>query len=946
MIERTTEKLNFSVIIAKTTTCLLSIKLENLSISTLRLFKAVLSKALRALFFFSMDDLFSSEKDDHLFDLDYHPYARKRPLSSRLDRDKYDETDDEETNRQKLYLVPYRWWKEAQRSVADQVGGILYTVLSNDDDAYSEIVLNLSKEESAGTRDKVEEGVSGREYALVNEALWLRTLKWHSDSKTSGEDAMYRFVAVDQSQELFPLQIRLSFSPETNSLLVKISLKDNKVDFYRRACSIFSSQSELLQIWDFSGQTSQFVMNEIMNLPNISPGKPGKEILLELHVHGFFASTNETNERLAEQSKTENSFGKSRVKTNESSKNLSSYLTLTDTSLSGNGYRGIGLVGLTGLQNLGNTCFMNSAIQCLVHTPQLVDYFLGDYQKDINHENPLGMNGELALAFGELLRKLWAPGAMPVAPRMFKFKLAKFFPQFSDYNQHDSQEFLAFLLDGLHEDLNRVKCKPYIEAKDAEGCPDEEEADEYWQNHLARNDSIIVDVCQGQYQSTLVCPICKKVSVTFDPFMYLSLPLPSTTMRTMTLTILSTDGIMLPTQFTVTVPKCGRLKDLIDMLSVACSLRNDETLLIAEIYKNQIFRLLDEPSDSLALIRDDDKLVAYRLPKVSKIYPLVVFSHQQLERSYIFDVIASNWKPFGVPLVARIHDLSNGSEIRNQFLKLLSPFLMPVEDVINDYDGYETENTVNENTKMEDIVSPLASDSDAGSDSGAEKNFHLNTNCKFYLMDKMEPTEIKMNEPLPISRFTKQLDVSVHWPDKMIEKYDTCLLSSLPEVFKPQLFTRKPLESISLYKCLEGFLQEEPLGPDDMWYCSRCKKPRQASKKLDLWRLPEILVIHLKRFSYSRFFKNKLETYVDFPIRDLNLSNYISHIDSQFSNCYQLYAISNHYGVMGGGHYTAFVDHGHGRWYEFEDDRVFPVNEDRIKTSAAYVLFYRRVREV
>lgn len=91
-------------------------------------------------------------------------------------------------------------------------------------------------------------------------------------------------------------------------------------------------------------------------------------------------------------------------------------------------------------------------------------------------------------------------------------------------------------------------------------------------------------------------------------------------------------------------------------------------------------------------------------------------------------------------------------------------------------------------------------------------------------------------------------------------------------------------------------------------YCPRCKKPRQANKKLDLWRLPEILVIHLKRFSYNRFFKNKLETFVDFPIHDLNLSNYISHIDSQLSNCYQLYAISNHYGGMGGGHYTAFVD--------------------------------------
>lgn len=91
-------------------------------------------------------------------------------------------------------------------------------------------------------------------------------------------------------------------------------------------------------------------------------------------------------------------------------------------------------------------------------------------------------------------------------------------------------------------------------------------------------------------------------------------------------------------------------------------------------------------------------------------------------------------------------------------------------------------------------------------------------------------------------------------------------------------------------------------------YCPSCKRPRQASKKLDLWRLPEILVVHLKRFSYSRIIKNKLETYVDFPVEDFDLSTYMSHKDSHLCNRYTLYAISNHYGGMGGGHYTAFVD--------------------------------------
>lgn len=90
-------------------------------------------------------------------------------------------------------------------------------------------------------------------------------------------------------------------------------------------------------------------------------------------------------------------------------------------------------------------------------------------------------------------------------------------------------------------------------------------------------------------------------------------------------------------------------------------------------------------------------------------------------------------------------------------------------------------------------------------------------------------------------------------------------------------------------------------------YCPRCKEHRQASKKLDLWRLPDILVIHLKRFSYSKWLKNKLETFVDFPIHDLDVSKYVKSKDaSEGTHIYEMYAISNHYGGLGGGHYSAY----------------------------------------
>ncbi|XP_020533098.1 ubiquitin carboxyl-terminal hydrolase 8 isoform X2 [Jatropha curcas] len=747
-------------------------------------------------------------------------------------------------NDQRLYFVPYRWWKDAQDSTSlgesDGNKGILYIGTSGSSYAgpmklinnifSSDLVLNLRRgEEASQNGENGEVGVSGRDFALVSAEMWLKALKWHSDSKVASKYGKTFSAAEDDMSDVYPLQMRLSVQRELNSLGVKITKKDNSTELFRRACKIFTADSEALRIWDFSGQTTQFFVND-----NKSPK---------------------------------------------------------------------------------------------------------DCQRQSDQE------GEIALAFGDLLRKLWAPGASPVAPRTFKSKLARFAPQFSGFNQHDSQELLAFLLDGLHEDLNRVKSKPYVEAKDGEGRPDEEVADEYWRNHVARNDSIIVDVCQGQYKSTLVCPICKKVSVTFDPFMYLSLPLPSTNTRSMTLTVVSTDGSSQPSPYTISVPKYGKCEDLTRALSLACSLGIDETLLVAEVYNNRIIRYLEEPADSLSLIRDGDRLVAYRLNKDLDNVPLVIFMHQHMDEQYINGKLTSSWKAFGIPLVAPVCNFQNGSDIRNLYIKLLTPFQKPSDGTLSSCDTLSS-TAVEVVTGMDDTSSALGGNADPSSVEGA--NISSNSEVQFYLTDEkgtVKDSEIVMNEQLPVAGMPKRFNVLVCWPEKHIEQYETRLLNSLPEIFKSGFLAKRPQESVSLYKCLEAFLKEEPLGPDDMWFCPSCKKHRQASKKLDLWRLPEILVIHLKRFSYTRFMKNKLEAYVDFPVDDLDLSTYISYKNGQLSHRYMLYAISNHYGSMGGGHYTAFVHHGGDRWYDFDDSQVHPISQDKIKTSAAYVLFYRRVLE-
>jgi ubiquitin carboxyl-terminal hydrolase 4/11 len=128
-------------------------------------------------------------------------------------------------------------------------------------------------------------------------------------------------------------------------------------------------------------------------------------------------------------------------------------------------------------------------------------------------------------------------------------------------------------------------------------------------------------------------------------------------------------------------------------------------------------------------------------------------------------------------------------------------------------------------------------------------------------------------------------------------------------------------KGITLEECLDEFEKAEVLSEQDTWYCPRCKEHRRASKKFDLWKTPDILVVHLKRFSSSQWRRDKLDVLVDFPIEDLDLTSRVVHKEDGRQEVYDLIAVDDHYGGLGGGHYTAwaknFVD---GQWYNYNGE--------------------------
>ncbi|KAI0209936.1 Ubiquitin carboxyl-terminal hydrolase 8 [Lamellibrachia satsuma] len=336
--------------------------------------------------------------------------------------------------------------------------------------------------------------------------------------------------------------------------------------------------------------------------------------------------------------------------------------------------------GLTGLRNLGNTCYMNSIIQTLSNTAPLNGYFLSDrYCQDINKDNILGKGGEIAEEYAVLVKALWSGQYRSIAPRDFKAIVSRHHELFAGYDQQDSQELLVFLMDSLHEDLNRVRKRHHLPEQKNDGISDMLAADRAWEMHKTVNQSIIVELFQGQFKSTVMCLMCRTKSVTFDTFMYLPLPIPAS----------------------------GR-----------CSIK----------------------------------------------------------------------------------------------------------------------------------------------------------------------------------------------------------------------------------ECLKQFLEEEKMTKESRWNCPHCKCKRDAVKNLDIWRLPPILLIHLKRFYMQGMWRDKINTYVDFPLEGLDLSQCLLGPQKN-RGPYNLYAVSNHYGTMEGGHYTAFCKNANiNKWFKFDDHEVYDIGNSDIKSSAAYILFYSSIK--
>ncbi|GMI57281.1 hypothetical protein ScalyP_jg11328 [Parmales sp. scaly parma] len=659
--------------------------------------------------------------------------------------------------------------------------------------------------------------------------------------------------------------------------------------------------------------------------------------------------------------------------------------------------------GKTGLQNLGNTCFMNSALQCLSHARPITTFFLTDKFKDeINADNFMGTGGKLASEYARVVKDLWLGEQRYVNPSGMKMAIGKFNTMFRGMQQHDSQELINFLLDGLHEDLNRIVDKPYVENSDCDGTKLAELGAENWDKYKLRNDSEIIDHTYGQFQSTLVCPVCNNVSVSFDAYGQMILPLPNELVIYVTLFRYKNPSVpgfsspatpldAQPVRYGVRVPKSASVAMLKSELAKIGRLgaKANKRLMLAKIEHSSV-QCGDwfDDVDPVSKIKNTDVLHAYESHEfrfdanaVHGILQLVrrrsnvdvdevkveIEPEPEIEPTPTPDDDDAQFLSYiGSPIFTSVPNTFTCEQLRKHLWMQIS-FLFDSEKATADMlDVWLVEK---EDDLFEKEGGIVLTTTDKLSSSDTSIKLALPKSAQ----ENICPFVIELSDEL--CKLMREFSVE---NDKSANDYSDFLEKALEEKKNKEKKEEKKSSSWRSYlgglgagggddedsvktldEVLENYGETETLDVVNSWKCSKCKVDGEAIKEIKIRRLPNILILGLKRFVWVGNRARKIDTMVEFPLEGLDMSKYcvayekgeaeaVGSGPGEVSGIYDLFGVVNHMGQMGFGHYTANArsfdcnNKMGDDWHCFNDSSCTKISAEDVCTSNAYILFYRR----
>ncbi|KAG5854579.1 hypothetical protein ANANG_G00039320 [Anguilla anguilla] len=662
--------------------------------------------------------------------------------------------------------------------------------------------------------------------------------------------------------------------------------------------------------------------------------------------------------------------------------------------------------GVSGLKNHGNTCFMNAILQCLSNTELFAEYLaLEQYREDDGNEKPKSngvllqrkgqqSRGEVTEQLSGLVRALWTFEYTPQHSREFKNVVSKSALQFRGNAQHDAQEFLLWLLDRVHEDLNNIihpnsrsSIKPPLEEDDpaSEGPS------------LPVAGSFVQELFQAQYRSSLTCPHCQKQSNTFDPFLCISLPIPLPHTRPLYVTVVYQGKCSHCMRIGVAVPLTSTVSRLREAVSLETKIPTDQ-IVLTEMYYDGFHRSFCDDDDDLEIIQESDSIFAFETPEIFR--PENIRSqrgslHANLNQnnlkygaehnrtsSYLQGAVKPTLptnKNAGADKIILL--VCNRACSGHQSRRFGHPFVLYLERTVT-WDVLQKEIL----EKMRHLLRPgvyiqvgpfslrvvgvvgitylLPREEQPLCHASVERLGARWRSAQFSLLNLIFPAQ---SVQVLWAGGPPHIKIVVEW-DKETKDY---LFGHTEDEYIPDAESvrlQKELhhqpQSCTLAQCFQLYTKEEQLAPDDAWRCPHCKQLQQGSIKLSLWTLPDILILHLKRFRQEGDRRMKMQNMVKFPLVGMDMAPHmVKRSQSSWSlpshwspwrrpygmgrdpedYLYDLYAVCNHHGTMQGGHYTAYCKNSiDGQWYCFDDSDVQPISDDDVCKQTAYILFYQR----
>ena len=573
--------------------------------------------------------------------------------------------------------------------------------------------------------------------------------------------------------------------------------------------------------------------------------------------------------------------------------------------------------GLVGLLNLGNTCYMNSALQCLSNCEYLTKYFLsGYYKRELNITSKYGSGGKIAESYAELLIKLWKETKEYINPLEFFKTFVTHVKLFANSSQHDSHEMLIYLLEKLHEDLNRNKEKVYIELKEkGENEDDIMACNRWWETHQKRDNSIIMDLFSGQYKSTLRCPFCDRVSITYDQFSCLELPIENKCFFGTCYIINAKENSI--RKINLIFGEDEKFKDICDKINCqknykAILCRSSKMYLACLKNDHNLYEIISESHKRKRDLKD--RIIFYE------------YENNELDNKLIF---------FVVPVI------ENDNENVLFFPKIfyyneketIEKFYLDIKKYYHKYYNEKDGNFPDDKIKLR-ILNNLTMCTKTKDPCDYCKSKEC-VSCEFKFDKKMTMGELNNTQSKKRS-FVMYLEIPKdnfkNGDYTSIKLYDDYLNDEEDFILNNEL---------TLENCINTFSRCEKLDEANEWYCSKCKEHRRGYKQLELFRLPRYLILQLKRFKnqYGFFFNSKNSTNVKFPLENLNLNKYLVG-PKNMDYIYDLISVSQHYGASFGGHYTSVCKKDK-VWFKFDDESVNKISQDNIVNSSAYILLYK-----